>query len=31
MTDVDNPEARVEQRKWIWVMLKRYSDGEDEE
>jgi hypothetical protein len=28
MTQIDNPEKRLELRKWVWVMLMRSVEGE---
>jgi hypothetical protein len=27
MTQIDNPEKRIEQREWVWLMLMRTEDS----
>jgi hypothetical protein len=29
MTQIENPEARKELRKWAWVMLMRVEENEE--
>jgi hypothetical protein len=29
VTQIDNPEKRLELRKWVWVMLMRTIEGVD--